>query len=99
MPQYRFGGCMFINNPQIVWDHAVAPNVMMIFIDETAKKLYKKYGSQFGEQAYIEEYDMTLVPSRQQQEASAMEKILNELTAMRARLDKIDNGGQPHESN
>ena len=90
MPQYRFGGCIFINNPQYVWDHQVAPNVMMIFIDETARKLYKKYGGQYG-QSTIEEYDMTLVQPKQQEDP--MTKILNEISAMRAEIDDLKQGG------
>ena len=91
-PRYQFGGLMFVNNPQYVYDYIVAPNVMMIFMDEAAKKLYKKYGVPYG-QSPIEEYDMTLVPSRQQQEATALDRLMNEISAMRADIDALKGGG------
>lgn len=94
MQQYRFGGCMFINNPQFVWDYPVAPNVMMVFIDEAAHKLYKKYGVQYGQNP-IEEYDMTLVQPKQQEDP--MQKVLNEITAMRAEIDAIKKGDAGNE--
>lgn len=90
MPQYRFGGCIFVNNTQYVWDYPVAPNVVMIFIDEQAQKMYKKYGVQYG-QCPIEEYDTVLVQPKPQEDPMA--KILNELSSMRADIDSLKQGG------
>ena len=90
--QYKFGGCVPINNPQYVWEYPVAPGIVVYFVDDNARKFYKKFGVPYG-QPPIEEYDMTPVV-RQTPEDNAIKQMMDQLTAMRAEIDALKGEGK-----